>query len=335
MAANVRSVTPRKRSRARRVLKWLMLIVVLLLIFFIFGVVPYFLSSVIIHASSRPSDRVATNTPGTFGCSIFQDVTFPAADGVPIAAWYLPADTSKAKGIDIVIGHGLFRSRQESVDRGVRLWKLGYGVLLMDMRHHGKSGGQISSMGYFERYDFEGGLKFLQEHDPNAQIAFMGVSMSAAASLLAAAESDHVIGVVADSTFLNFTDVVNHHAEILFDRFPWWLRVLKPLRVPIKEEFMFLAQRRGGFDAKNFDIEAAVQKIEVPIFFITGSDDDRMPPEISRRLFREESNIHKQFWMVTSKGEDPNEKATHGHAFEVEPDAYVTKVDQFLTGIRQ
>jgi hypothetical protein len=39
--------------------------------------------------------------------------------------------------------------------------------------------------------------------------------------------------------------------------------------------------------------------------------------------------------MVTSKGEGEHEKATHGRAFDVEPDAYISKVDSFLTEIKQ
>jgi pimeloyl-ACP methyl ester carboxylesterase len=215
MAVKAEIAKPRK-SRVWRVFKWLMLVFIILLLGFIFGFVPYFLSSVILNASSRPSDRVSTETPATYGCTIFQDVTFSATDGAPISAWYLPPSTQNAKGIDIVVGHGLFRSRYETLERGARLWKLGYGVLIMDMRHHGKSGGQKSSFGYFERYDFEGALKYLKQQNPNSKVAFLGVSMSAAAELLAAAESDQVMGVIADSTFLNFNDVVTHHADIIF-----------------------------------------------------------------------------------------------------------------------
>src|SRR5215469_6236313 len=144
MAVKAEIAKPRK-SRVWRVFKWLMLVILVLLLGFIFGFVPFFLSSVILNASSRPSDRVSTDTPATYGCTIFQDVTFPATDGAPISGWYLPPNPQHAKGIDIVVGHGLFRSRYETLDRSARLWKLGYGVLIMDMRHHGKSGGQKST----------------------------------------------------------------------------------------------------------------------------------------------------------------------------------------------
>src|SRR5882724_1674044 len=274
---------PRPRRRFRRIVKWLMLIVLVLIVGFVFGFVPYFLSGIIVGASTRSTDRRITNTPATFGMSKFEEVTFPATDGAQISAWYLPNDQKK---INIVMGHGQFRSREEILERGVRLWQQGYGVLLMDLRHHGKSGGQKSSMGFFERFDYEGGLKYLHEHDPEAQQVLMGVSMGAAGALMAGAETDQVIGIVADSTFLSFRDVVDHHTEILFDRFPWYLRILKPARVPIKYEFLALTQWRGGFNADDFNIENAVKKINVPIFFISCRDDDRMPPEISMHLWR-------------------------------------------------
>jgi len=323
---------PRPRRLIWRIVKWLMVIALVVIVGFIFGFVPWFLSGIIVGASTRPMDRRITDTPATFGVTKFEEVSFPATDGAQISAWYLPNDQ---KGIDIVMGHGQFRSRQEILERGVRLWQHGYGVLLMDLRHHGKSGGQKSSMGYFERFDYEGGLKYLHERNPQAQQVLMGVSMGAAGALMAAAESNQIIGVVADSTFLNFRDVVDHHAEILFDRFPWYLRILKPLRSPIKNEFLVLTQWRGGFDADDFDIEKAVNKINVPIFFISCRDDERMPPEISMHLWRVANNPKKRLWIVSSKGTGEHEKASHGRAFDVEPDAYIGKIDDFLTEIRQ
>jgi alpha-beta hydrolase superfamily lysophospholipase len=107
--------------------------------------------------------------------------------------------------------HGLFRSRYELVERGVDLWKRGYGVLLYDLRRHGLSRAEFSTIGYMGRHDVEAALAYVRARAPGERVVLYGVSMGAAATLLAAAESDGVAAVVADSSFLSLTHTVYHH----------------------------------------------------------------------------------------------------------------------------
>ena len=59
-----------------------------------------------------------------------------------------------------------------------------------------------------------------------------------------------------------------------------------------------------------------------------------VPPEISMHLWRIANNPEKRIWIVSSKGTGEHEKASHGRAFDVEPDAYIGKINDFLTEIR-
>jgi hypothetical protein len=126
-----------------------------LLLFVVVGI-PYLLAVLITGAGTRPMDLALTSSPSDYGLS-FEEVTFPSADGVAISGWFLRGGTRNAV---VACGHGLFRSRQEVIDRAVFFRQQGYDTLVFDFRKHGKSGGERVSLGYQERQDFEGAVEF-------------------------------------------------------------------------------------------------------------------------------------------------------------------------------
>jgi pimeloyl-ACP methyl ester carboxylesterase len=246
------------------------LTLVALTLVFVFFVAPYWLADAITTFGTRPMDLELTSSPADFEIE-FEDVAFSSTDGVPLKGWYLGGGD---RGASIVCSHGLFRSRREVLDRAVLLRKAGFNVLLADFRRHGKSGGDRVTLGFKERLDVEGAIRFLQDRNPHDRILLFGVSMGAAASLLAAAESPEVRLVIADSSFLSFEHTVTHHLKLFFG-LP---------RFPLADELIFFIERRAGFQKENFDLEKAVAEIgDRPILFIAGGEDERTPIELQLR----------------------------------------------------
>lgn len=307
---------PERKARWKKILKVVILTLLSVIIVFVFGVAPFWLSSLLTRASTRPQDRRITTTPKDLGAADYRDVHFRSTDGVNLSGWYIPAPKSSERKMTLIFAHGLFRSRQEVLERAVDVWKLGYSVLVFDLRNHGASWKSPCSFGYLERQDVEGSIQFVRNiSPPGERIVVYGVSMGAAATLLAAAESGDVAGVISDSTFLSFDDVVQTHAGLLFKYIP-------PLKYPLAYEFVAITDHRLNIDSDDFDMRKAVKKIRVPILFITGADDRRMPPAISYELSKLSSNPKTQVWQV------PN--ASHGHAYNTNPEAYSNRVGQFL-----
>ncbi|MFY9610553.1 MAG: alpha/beta hydrolase [Blastocatellia bacterium] len=304
------------RKRPRRWLRILKRVVITLLIVvavLVFGVFPYWFSSVVTNAGTRPMDRQLTSTPADFGAQ-FEDVEFHTSDGVRISGWLLP---SRDKHTTIVYSHGLFRSRRELLERAIDLWKLGYGALVCDARSHGESGKARVSMGYWERLDAEAAVKFLREEvRTQDRIVLFGISMGAAAALLAAAETPDVAAVIADSSFLSLDDTIDHHVR-LFLRLPAF---------PMANEFKFFLERKAGFDASKLDALDAVRRIgDRPILFIAAANDRRMPPEIARTLFNACASSKKDLLVVDGPGSE-----IHAHAYQARPRVYIERVAQFL-----
>ena len=308
---------PKKPHRWWRRLKIAAITLVALLLILVYGVVPFLFSRLITAAGTRPMDRKLTETPANLGAT-FTDVEFSASDGVKISGWLLP---SHGKHVTIVYSHGLFRSRRELLARAVDLWKLGYGALLYDSRNHGESGHAKTSLGYFERGDVEGAVKYLKD-GPAAQdrIVLLGVSMGAVADLLAAAETPSVAAVISDSAYLSFDDTVAHHIKLFF-HIPAF---------PLANELQYFISRRAGFDAAKMSMEDAVTAIgDRPILFIAGARDKRMPPSIAEKLYDSARNPNSGILIVDGTGTE-----VHGHSYLADPQLYVDRVARFLDQIQ-
>jgi len=73
----------------------------------------------------------------------FTEIELAAEDGVTLKAWYAPA----TNGAAIILLHGAGGSREGVRDHATMLAENGYGVLALDMRGHGESGGTTNRFG--------------------------------------------------------------------------------------------------------------------------------------------------------------------------------------------
>ncbi|HWP43009.1 MAG TPA: alpha/beta fold hydrolase [Blastocatellia bacterium] len=308
------SKAPARRPRRWwRILKRMMIALGVIVIVLVFGVFPYWVAGLATGAKTRPADRLLTETPATFGAE-YKDVEFQTSDGVRISGWLL---ASRDRRATIIYSHGLFRSRRELLPRAIDLWRLGYGALLYDSRNHGSSGPARVSLGYHERLDAAAAVRFLREEERiEDRIVLFGISMGAAAALLAAAETPEVAAVISDSSFISFKDTIDHHIR-MFLRLPPF---------PLANEVRFFIEQRADFDGSKLDLIDAVRRIgERPVLFINGANDRRMPPELARKLYEASASPKKDLFIVDGPGTE-----VHGHAYQAAPAAYVEKVDSFL-----
>jgi pimeloyl-ACP methyl ester carboxylesterase len=294
-------------------LKRVIITLVVLAIVLVFGVLPWALAALVTGAGTRPMDRRLTETPANFGAP-FKDIEFQTTDGVKISGWLVPSGDKQAT---IIYSHGLFRSRRELLERAMELWKLGYGALLYDQRNHGLSGPARVTLGYHERMDVEGAVRYLRNNaSPTDMIVSYGISMGASAALLAAAETPEIAAVVSDSSFLSFRDTVDHHVNALF-RLPAF---------PLSNELRFYIQNRGGFDGSQLDALEAVKRIgDRPVMFIAAAHDKRMPPTIAQELYQACSSSKRDLLIIEGPGD-----SVHGHAYQANPKLYIDRVASFL-----
>jgi len=282
---------------------------------FAFGWVPYFLGSAATTRRFQYNDRQnAGLTPASFDLK-FDKVSFIAADGVPLEGWWVPA--AEARGT-VVLVHGLNRSRIEMVRKTPFLNRKGWNALLFDLRHHGESGGTVSSFGHFEKQDVHAAVEWARARS-SGPVVLWGVSLGGASATLAAAEDPKIAALVCDSSYRSLRDTVDHHMT-LARSWRWWMRVVPPW--PVEAEVLYWIGRRGGFDVDAVDIRAAAARMAGrPALFVCNSGDRRMPAEIAFDL-KAAAGDHARVLVV------PGE--SHGGAWRDGTAAYERAVGEIL-----
>ena len=148
-----------------------------------------------VFATNRAPMPLPPSTPDDVGLS-YDDVTLTTADGVPLAAWYVPS----RNGAAVVLLHGSGSTRANVLDHASALASRGYGVLLVDARGHGDSGGHEMDFGWFGDADIAPAVEYLRAAPDvtRDRIALVGMSMGGEEAIGAAASIPAVRAVVAE-----------------------------------------------------------------------------------------------------------------------------------------
>lgn len=127
---------------------------------------------------------------------VHEVVGVTTADGVELAGWYLPS----RNGTAVVLRHGAGSTRSNVLDEAVVLARAGYGVLLVDARGHGESGGRAMDLGWYGDADTTAAVRWLRARDDvdGSRVGVVGSSMGGEEAIGAAAADPSIRAVVAE-----------------------------------------------------------------------------------------------------------------------------------------
>lgn len=152
----------------------------------------YSLSIALAATYVAPGDGVAAAPEGLDAVH----VVMTSADGVTLTGWYVPS----ANGAAVVVRHGSGSDRASALPQARVLAENGYGVLLVDARGHGSSGGRAMDLGWYGDLDTAAAVDLLVSRpdvDPR-RIAVLGMSMGGEEAIGAAAADPRLAAVVAE-----------------------------------------------------------------------------------------------------------------------------------------
>ncbi len=89
-----------------------------------------------------------------------EDFDVRAPDGVTLRGWKVR--TAKPNGAWVLVFHGVADNRYGTEEHARMLLQRGYGVVMMDSRAHGASGGEMASYGWLERKDVSAAIDWEQ-----------------------------------------------------------------------------------------------------------------------------------------------------------------------------
>lgn len=302
-----------KRRRWKRGLFFATLIVVLLIVIGVIGISIY-VGYEMTHPEQKPIDQL----PSDYGID-FEDISFVSHDGeTNLSGWVLHPE--RDAHMTIIFGHGYKGNRFEDhisfFDMADRLIDLNYRVVMFDFRYSGESEGDMTTVGAKEQLDMLGAIDFVKDKY-DEPIGLLGISMGASAAILAAAQSDDVIGVVADSPFSDLE-------EYLRDNLPVWSGLPN---IPFTPLILTLMPKLTDLDPKDASPISVLDDVAPrPILFIHNKGDASIPYSESEQMVAEHPNIFS-LWLTDGEG--------HVKSFQQNEKEYIERVDEFFKEVME
>ena len=239
-----------------------------------------------------------------------RDVYINSEDGLKLRGRWLPAD--RAVG-SILLFHGYRSCSVADFSVIIPFYHgLGFNLLLVDQRSHGKSEGKYITFGIKEHGD---ALRWIDWHNENVgdvPVYLGGMSMGATTVLMAAGRDlpDNIKGVSADCGFTDPYEIVG--------------RVMRSENIPpfpLLDIAGIYTKIFAGFRLREYSTISAMKNCRVPVLMIHGLDDDFVPCEMSQRAY-DACVSEKELLLV--------EGASHGTSFLTDPDRCQRALKNFL-----
>ncbi|HUA01456.1 MAG TPA: alpha/beta hydrolase [Candidatus Aquilonibacter sp.] len=243
-----------------------------------------------------------------------EDFSVRAPDGVELRGWKVCP--LAPNGDWVLLFHGVSDNRTGVLGAAEILLRRGYGVVMMDSRAHGESGGDMASYGWKERYDTVAITKALYASEKVSHLYALGVSMGAAIALQSAAVEPRIEGVIAEDPFANLREVSYDYAGL-----HWSLWLGKTLFRPASIAGMAALAKAGGFSPDEVSPEEAVAARSFAVLLICGTADRTIPCRHAEKIYRA-ARGPKELWVVPG--------AQHASALGRDPAGYEDHVVRFL-----
>jgi len=237
----------------------------------------------------------------------YESISFRTSDSMLIKGWFIPAQNKKSDKT-IIICHGYPFDKNNILGATYFLAER-FNLLLFDFRYFGESKGTHTTVGYNEKKDFLGAVRYLKERNLT-KIGAMGFSLGAATIIMANAKD--VQAIVADSSYANIDKMIERTYFIFpgMTKLPFvWLTRLYTR--------VFL-----GISTKDISPLKDITKIKSPVLLIHGGRDSQIPVENSRMLYEASNKTRTEFWLVPD--------ADHGYALNLYPEEYQKRVFDFF-----
>lgn len=241
---------------------------------------------------SAPNREPPERTPADAGLE-YREVSFESADRVPLEAWWVPpAEGKSSRAAVLVHGWGGDKSDEHVIETAPIYARAGYGILLLDLRGNGGSGGERRTLGYKETRDVQGALAWLDEEgfEPG-EVVLHGWSMGGA-TVVRSAPGTGVAAVIEEAGYADL---------------PLLLRRQLPETTGLPSLFspgVFLAAKLFlGFDpwaVQPSEDAARLREEGVPLFVIHSTDDEVAPFEHAE-LF-ESAYPEARLWKIVGLG---------------------------------
>ncbi len=221
----------------------------------------------------------------------FEEVKLKTAQGLGIAAWYAPVD-SGSKG-SVILFHGITANKSTLIDEASEFRYWGYDVLLVDLRGHGGSEGNTTTIGYRESEEVKLAYDFISQKRKGG-IFLYGISLGAV--VVAKGISEYALqptGVILDMPFASLQTYLENKARTL--GFP-------------SQPFAFLTTFwigvERGFNGYGHKTSRYLKDIQCPMLLQWGSRDPFILKSETDKIFNSITSSHKKLVVYEGAGHE-------------------------------
>lgn len=240
-----------------------------------------------------------------------ETVTLKTESGLPIEAWYCPAD-SNAKGT-VIIFHGITLTKGRMLDEAHEFRSLGYNLMLVDFRGHGNSGGNTTTIGVREAEEVKLAFDYMTQRGEK-KIFLYGLSMGAV--VVAKAVSDYQLataGIIIELPFLSMQGYMR--AQARSHGFASQQRAFAFFTT-------FWVGVERGFNAYKHQTVRYAKNIKCPVLMQYGGRDAFVLPDESEKIFAAIASTDKRVAVY--------ERAQHESLVRFDPLRWRIEVGKFL-----
>ena len=255
--------------------------------------------------------RIYKLSPGSTAPPGYVTVKLHTGNNLSIDGWYGSIDS--ANGC-IIFFHGITNNKTALLKEADVFRSMGYNVLLVDFRAHGKSEGAKSSFGYKETDEVEEAFQFARIKG-NKRIILYGSSLGAVVIMKAVAENKIVpSAIIADMPFGSLREHLQARASEA--GFP-------------SEPFAFLVTLwiglENGYNGFNHRAYNYAKKINCPVLLQSGDRDMYVSENEIQKIYQNLETGHKK--LVIYPG------ASHQSFLQYDPIYWQKNISGFLDSL--
>lgn len=241
----------------------------------------------------------------------YENITLKTSDNISLDGWYSAADSSKGC---VIFFHGLTVNKSFLEMEAAQLRQWGYTVLLLDLRAHGKSGGNTTTIGMKETEEVKLAYDYAMQKG-NKKIILYGVSLGAAICIKAVAEGKvQPAGIIADVPFRSLHDHFKARAKMIgFPSEPFASLVT-----------MWIGIRRG-YNAFQHDIDFYAKKVNCPVLVEWGVNDPLVKEPEVKSIYQNLFSKNKKLVIYPDAG--------HGAFLRDDPQTWQQETQAFLNSL--
>lgn len=215
------------------------------------------------------------------------EVQIPVNSEIDVYGWLAPGISGN--GVVLLV-HSMRSNRLEMLSRARFLYERGIGVLMIDLQAHGESPGSRITFGARESTSVEAAMAYLHKTFPHERKAAIGVSLGAAAIVLAKTPLK-LDAVVLESLHPTIEEAIENRLKLHFGEHGSML-----LPALLSQLSFYLA-----LPTSELSPIARINDLGTPLLLIAGTDDSHTTLSETERLFLA-AREPKEKWIISGAG---------------------------------